>query len=281
MLGLLLSAAAVAQIPEGARQRLELLYTHGEHRQTITVAEALLLEYPDDPDLYWMIARAYFEVGELEHREETDMDKEAWYEEMLAWADAGLSVAPEHGHLWFARGAALARLGTTRGIAASLFLADDVEAAWLRAAQDGTVYASAQNEEVLPCDIYVCLGVFYRLLPDWWLVDALVGTRGSLRDSLDWLEQANACSPGRINVLKELGATQLCMAQQSGDDTLRSAGEASLQEAVTLPVRNRVDALDQTHSHWLLANPSQACSYSRDGQVDVDKQALLEQHGHP
>jgi hypothetical protein len=275
MIGAWLAIGLAAASP---RAELERLYTDGQHEQTITLGRRLLAEHPDDPELYWMVARAYFEVGELHSRDAASFDKDAWYIEMLRLSDAGLDRAPGHGHLLFAPGAALARLGTTRGLASSLFLADDIEAAWLAAAEDVSPYASLGREEVLPCDIYVCLGVFYRLVPDWWLVEALTGTRGSLDASLTWLQQAHSCSPDRINVVKELAVAEICAGQRGGDRDLSAAGLAHLEAASRLPVRTPVDALDQRHALMLLANPEGACACSRDGQIEHDRASITEKY---
>ena len=278
LLLLLLSAwpahAGEGTAPPEQHARMERLYTEGQHQEAALVGQGLLAAYPDDVDLYWMVARAYFEVGELIPREDKAFDKVAWYEKMLAYADAGLVLEPGHPHLLFARGAALARLGTTRGIAASLMLADDVEQAWLSAAENTAPYASLGREEVLPCDIYVCLGVFYRLLPDWWVVEALTGTRGSLTSSRDWLTRAHTCSPDRINVVKEYAATQLCYGQQHNDPAAVGEGMAALQRALSLPIRTEVDVQDHQHVQRLLDEPDLACAYSRDGQVEADRAAI-------
>ena len=275
-LSLLLSAVR-AGAPPDVHARLEQLYTEGRHQEVAQVGRGLLNRYPDDPELHWMVARAYFEVGELIPRTDRSFDKEAWYLEMLAISDAGLVLAPGHPHLLFARGAALARLGTTRGIASSLMLADDVEQAWLAAAQGTAPYASLGREEVLPCDIYVCLGVFYRILPDWWLVEAISGTRGSLSAARDWTARAYACSPDRINVVKEYAVAQLCYGQQAHDALAEKEGMRALSEALTLPTRTAVDALDRQHVALLLRDPALACAYSRDGQAEADREAIQAQ----
>lgn len=271
---LLVGAALGAGAPPEQYARLEQLYTDGAHQQTIQVVRGLLARYPDDPELYWMLARAYFAVGELYARDDPGFDKDDWYTEMLRISDAGLALAPGHGHLLFARGGALARLGTTRGITATLFLADDIEEAWLTAAQDASPYASLGREEVLPCDIYVTLGIFYRAVPDWWLVEVLTGTRGSMAQSLEWLSRAHACSPDRINVVKELAVSEVCAGQRDGDDALVARGMARLDEALTLQARTEVDQLDRRHVQALAADPSGACGYSRDGQLEEDRDAI-------
>lgn len=275
---LLASAALAGSAPDEQYARLEQLYTDGEHQQTIQVVRGLMTRYPDDPELYWMLARAYFAVGELHARDNPDFDKDDWYTEMLRIANAGLELSPGHGHLLFARGGALARLGTTRGITATLFLADDIESAWLTAARDVSPYASIGREEVLPCDIYVTLGIFYRVVPDWWLVEMLTGTRGSMDDSLDWLNQAYTCSPDRINVVKELAVSEVCAGQRGGDLDLIRQGLDRFEEALQAPIRTEVDKLDQQHVQLLLADPTGACGYSRDGQLEEDRDAIKDKY---
>ena len=67
------------------------------------------------------------------------------------------------------------------------------------------------------------VGIFYRLVPDWWIVQVLSGTRGDLEKSLAWHEKSVQCKPV-IQNYKELAATQYCLYTKSGDEAMRVAG---------------------------------------------------------
>jgi hypothetical protein len=188
--------------------------------------------------------------------------------------ERGLERDPDHAHLLFGLGIAKGRLGTTRGVLSSLFMARDVENAWVRASASGYLYSSLNGQEQLPCDAWLCLGIFYRLVPDSWVVEMLAGTRGSLSRSVDVLEKADRCSPQRILVLKELGVSQLCKGQKDDDAELVQAGRATLLKARAIPPVAATDPIDLRHIDRILLDPDLACAYSRDGQQDLDESQL-------
>ena len=90
-----------------------------------------------------------------------------------------------------AMGVAIGRDGTHRGVLASLFNAKRLEDIWLDAADDDFLYASINGEERIPCDVWHGLGIFYRLVPDSWIVKLLAGTKGSLDKSLEFHTKSN------------------------------------------------------------------------------------------
>jgi tetratricopeptide (TPR) repeat protein len=278
---LLLSWAKIAAAddarPALPHHDLELLYHQGEYQKGLEITARKLASAPDK-DLHWMKVRFMFEIGERFQRTDASVDKEAWYKEMLAAADAGLALAPGDPHLRFGRGIAMGRLGTTRGVLSSLFMAKDVEQDWLGVANaKGFFYQSIGNEELLPCDAYHALGIFYRLVPDWWIVQVIAGTRGDLDRSLDFHRKAVGCNPDDIDNWKELGATELCIADKNGDQAMLASGLTSLSRALALPARTERERIDHRHSNMLIAQPKLACEYSRDGQQDLDESKLPSQ----
>ena len=271
MIALVSVAAAAADLPH---HDLEVLYHEAKYQEGLAKTEQQLAAAPDK-DLYWMKARFLYEIGERWQRTDQNVDKEAWYEGMLAAADAGLALAPGDPHLRFARGIAMGRLGTTRGVLSSLFMAKDVENDWLAvAAADGFTYQSLGNEELLPCDAFHALGIYYRLVPDWWIVHVIAGTRGDLDKSVAYGRQAVACKPDDVDNWKELGATQLCIAEKRKDEAMRAEGMASLARALAIPADTEREQIDHRHCLMLMNQAALACEYSRDGQQDLDESKL-------
>ena len=253
---------------------LEVLYDQGRMDEGLEKAQAQLAQHPEDVDLYWHAARFMFEVGERFDRTDKSIDKVAWYEEMVRLFETGLRRDPTNAHLLFGLGIAKDKLGTTKGVLASLFMAKDVEAAWLATASSSYRYSSIRGQEQLPCDAYLCLGIFYRLVPDSFIVELIGGTRGSLDKSISYLERSDRCGPERIGTLKELGVSQLCRGGKTKDDALVVAGRSTLLKAKALPPEGDTDVTDIRHIDSILANPKLACGYSRDGQQDLDEAGL-------
>lgn len=253
---------------------IEVDYYTGNYKVGLAKVDERLASSPS-AQLYWMKARFLFEMGELFERDDPTMNKEAYYQKMLDVTEQGLAVAPGDLHLRFARGIAMGRLGTTRGVLSSLFMADDIESDWLAVAKSTSFqYASIGGAEHLPCDAYHALGIFYRLVPDWWIVQALAGTRGDLNKSLTWHQKAVQCKGSVPTNWLELGVTQLCLGQDTGDEAMLEAGRASLRKAQALGADSPRMKIDVRNAGRVLADESMACEYSRDGQQDLDESKL-------
>ncbi len=259
-------------LPDQPHYDLELLYHHDRFEEGLAAARAALAEAPGDKDLYWLAARFMYEIGERD--EDPSVDKVAYYQEMVATAEAGLALAPDDAHLRFARGIGMGRLGTTRGVLASLWSAKGIEADWLAVVNSDLRYSSIGGQEQLPCDAYHALGIFYRLVPDWWAVQLLAGTRGDLQRSLEFNTQATRCKADSIQNWKELAATQLCLGQRGEDEAMTASGLASLERALAIPARNDRQRIDHQHAKKMRDDPSIGCEYSRDGQQDLDRKKL-------
>lgn len=269
--------AQVASQPAVPHADLERLYSQGDFDGALELARAKLDAAPNDVALYWHIARAMYEIGERVQRDQATYDKEAWYAEMLDVCDRGLALSPDHPHLLFGKGIALGRLGTTRGIVASIRYADDIEAVWLGAAESSYTYRSLGDEEILPCDPIMALGTFYRMVPDMWIVKVLTGTRGDLDKALSYLSRADSCSPDRIEIRKELGVALVCTGQRRKQDELVVQGIATLHEVAAMPPTKPTDYVDVKHAAMVADDPDMACEYSRDGQAEIDAAELREQ----
>lgn len=253
---------------------LEVMYHRQEHVKGVTVARELLAKDPKDKYLPLHLARFLYHLGEEEER--TNSGKVAYYQSMVVMLDEALVHNPGDLHLRFARAVSLARLGTSRGVMSSLRLATTIESEWKAVAESDLRYESIAGEEILPCDAQYSLGVFYRLVPDYWIVQLLAGTRGDLTKSIAYLEQADACRPNMIRYRKELGVSLLCKGQKSKDAEMVARGRAVIAGYQQLKPVTNTEVIDVRHAQVLLDDPSIACGYSRDGVQDLDVSKLKE-----
>ncbi len=253
---------------------LEVMYYEGKYEEGVRVTSQRLQAAPDDVVLMWMKLRFMYEVGER-FTPETEVDRVAHYKQMVELAERGLELDPGNLHHRFGRGVAMGRLGTTRGVLASLFMAKDVESDWLAVATHPTWrYSSLGGYELLPCDAYHALGIFYRLVPEWWILQVIAGTRGSLDKSESFHRKAVACKPQDIKNWKELAATQLCIGTKRKDDEMLAKGLRSIERGLKIRARSPKERVDHAHLALLREDPEMACGYSRDGQQDLDEKRL-------
>ncbi len=260
--------------PDTPHYDLEVLYAQQRFEEGRSLATQRLLENPDDVVLIWMKARFVYEIGER-LGQDADVDRVAYYRRMVALCERGLELEPENPHLRFCRGIAMGRLGTSRGVLASLFMAKDIESDWLAVAETPRfAYSSLDNREMLPCDSYHALGMYYRLLPDLWIIKVLSGSRGSLDKSLEYHMKAVTCKPGVVESWKELAATQYCIATKRKDDAMKLAADQTVTHALGLPATTDLHRIDHRHLARLREEPELGCGYSRDGQQDLDEKRL-------
>ena len=259
--------------PDSKYWELEVLYAQAKHKQGAELAEKLYAE-THDPHLAVFIGRSWYQY--LEGNEQITDKKERMviYERAIAAIEKGLAQDPHDAHLQFAYGVLMGRAGTTRGVLASLRYADDIENAWLSVLDSDFKYGSINLEEEIPCDTYLALGIFYRLVPDYWIVKALSGTRGDLDKSLEMQEKGVECSGDRVRNLKELGVTQMCIGLSRKQPELVEAGRKSINRYLALEPHSQTEIVDMKHGIQLLKDPSLACGYSRDGQQDLDKEKI-------
>lgn len=229
---------------------------------------------PDDVEAMWRRARNIYSKGELLAEQGVPASERLkMYEEMEGLMKAGLGKHPGHGALLHWYGTAMGRKATAKGVLSSLFMADDIEDAWLSAASAGYTYRSANNTSSLPGDVYFALGQFYRLCPDWAVVKLLTGTKGDIDKSIEWLRKGVQDSPQRLEVQKELGVSLLCKAERDDDAAAANEGRQWLEKAAALPTQKKTDEVDKRQIPVILSKASEACGYSRDGWQDVSRES--------
>ena len=97
---------------------------------------------------------------------------------------------------------------------------------------------------------------------------APIGARGDPHRSLELSRRAIALSSQRIDYNVGLGASLLCVGRTDGREELMSEGRAVLQRVPEFRDLMPTDPLDRRAARRLLAEPKQACGYSRDAWND-------------
>lgn len=242
-------------------------------RKGTAILRTVIRDAPKDPRAYWMLAEANYDIGEL-LPEDDIAGRTALYEEMITVARRCITeVDPQNGACWHFYATGKGRLSTTRGLLDSMFEAKEIENAWLKAWK-------LQPKEILPngdpmtANIAYGLSVFYRMVPDFWIIKLLIGTRGDIDKSLDYVRKALEIQPWRLELQKELAVALLCRAEKKGSEKNRAEAMAILRRIIAGEFDagdpRAFNAIDRRHAAELLQRPERACGYSRDGYEDVD-----------
>ena len=272
----LLTAHAADLAPEVARA--EQYFVDDDTDAALTTLEAYLKTNANDPEAIWRKARSMYERGEVTAATMTAEQRIPAYEEISALGKRAAELAPGYGPALHWQGTGLGRKGTAQGVFQSLWLADDIEDIWLTALKDTkTVYVAADQGSSWPGDTYYALGQFYRLVPDWALVQLLVGTKGDIDKSISYHRKAMKQTPNRVEIAKELGVSLLCKGTRDGDSAATTEGRVWLGKAAAMPSVKRTDTIDKEQIPVILQREADACGYSRDGWEDLSRDAYDKQ----
>lgn len=256
-------------------QECEDKWRAGAYDDSIAACSRAIAANPKDIEAMWRKARSIYSKGEIMAANGASAETRIkMYSEVTALGEAILKIDPGHGEGLHWKGAGLGRTATAKGILSSLFMADDIEDAWLAAVKDDYRYRAVDATSAFPADTYYALGQYYRLLPDSGVVKLITGTRGDIDKAISWLRKGVSDSPQRVEMLKELGVSLLCKAEREGDAAALEEGKKWLNKAAALPNAKGTDKVDKAQIPVILSRQSEACGYSRDGWQDLSDDAV-------
>ncbi len=230
---------------------------------------------PTEMDHVWKKGQINYLIGEIIPTDQTEK-RMALYEEVVTSNRKCTELEPQNVGCWLYLGAGIGRLATTKGILSSLFSADDVEEAWLK----GLELAKKQPDLSIEITNGIRYGLsqFYRMVPDRFIVKLLIGTRGDIDKTIQYLQDLLKVQPNRVEAQKELAVGYLCRHQREGQQKDLQIAQKILARIVAdefnaNDIRSS-DAVDKEHALALIEDYSRACEYSRDGYQDLSDEAL-------
>ncbi len=233
---------------------------------------------PERAEAYWRKGRNIYDSLEALPRDQKPGKDELvrQYKELESFADKCIERDEKDANCWLWKGVGIGRRGTTQGVLKSLFMASDVENAWLKADELGLTYRSKNSEKIAKCGNLYALGMFYRVVPEWlchFPLKQIVGTCGDLEKSIAYQRKAVACRPETIEYNKELAISLLCYGQKYDRPGEIEEAKKLLIALQSLPEIMPFDKIDKEHAKMLLTDISLACGYQRDKQQEQSQES--------
>jgi hypothetical protein len=233
---------------------------------------------PKRAELYWRMARnEYLRLEAMPRGQKPGTDELIErYRSIEALADRCIELDAEDGLCWLFKGVAIGRRSTTQGILKSLFLAAEVEEAWLKTASLKPRYRAENGAANALGDCYYALGMFYRMVPEWlcyFPLKQIIGTCGSLEKSVEYQRKAVACEPESVGYNKELAVSLLCHGQEYDRPEEIEEAKQILKELQSLPELKPTCKIDKEHARMLREDPALACGYQRDAQQELSQES--------
>jgi tetratricopeptide (TPR) repeat protein len=231
--------------------------------------ERIVARVPEESFTYWRLARNYWRAGEALPVDATD-ERLGYFKKAERWAARGIAADDDCAPCMLWQFVSMGRQATTEGIWTAARNAKEMSRLLERGIELQPEHSDDAGNSVLG-NLYYSGAVFYRFVPDSWWVKLLIGVRGDLDRSLEYIREAVAISEQRVDYRVELGTVLLCQGQREGDPASVREGIEVLEEARRLPPYLSTDHLDIEHAGKLIEHPEIACGYSRDGFIDMDE----------
>ncbi|OGP57055.1 MAG: hypothetical protein A2V67_00715 [Deltaproteobacteria bacterium RBG_13_61_14] len=261
---------------EAMMAEAERLWYQDDYPASNRVLDQAIRLYPKQTEPYWRKARNLFDQVEIIPRDRKPPKEELLktYREVEALGQKCMELDPQDGNCTLWKGIGMGRRGSTQGVLNSLGEIEDLEAMILKTLELKPTYRAEQGKADAMADAYAVLGQFYRVLPDWRILSLLFGARGDLEKSVAMNRRAVELEPQRIEHVKELGLSLICLGQKRDQPEKVEEGKKILRGIAGLPVIKPSDKIDQEHAGMLLQDPSLACGYSRDAQQEQSREAF-------
>lgn len=254
------------------QEGLRFEYAH-QALESASRYERIAARRPDAVEAAWRIARNYWRAGD--DLAATQREQRLQYFELSKdWAERGLEIDAHCAECLLWRFASLARITTMRGVLTSARnVATMAEMIERGIALQPTHRDSPQNTTL--GNLYFASSSFYRVVPDSWWLQVLVGVRGNKERALQDIRKAVEISSGRLDYQVELGAVLLCLGESKQQPEQVEEGRAVLQHALEMKPLLPADPKEAYYARLLLEQSGRpgrsACNYSREGFIDVEQ----------
>ena len=239
----------------------------GETERSAALRREILALRPRDIHTSWRLARDLMLIGEGLPEDDVDA-RLPIFEEAREVATRAFQLDPTCSECCFYRFASTSRVATTLGPFRSLGLVRQAgeQLATCLAMPPPTWSDAEWNHE--QANLFYGAAVYYRMVPDSWWAETIVGFRGDRREAARWARRAVEVSPLRLDYRVELGIALLCVGKSEGDEAARREGFDWLSGVDQLPDRMDTDPIDRARAEQVRHDPDSACGNARALKIE-------------
>ncbi len=239
----------------------------GDSRRAAEIKRRILDLQPGDVHTSWRLARDLMVVGEAVPIEDKEQ-RLAIFEEARARAGAAAAADPGCVECCFYHFASTSRIATVKGAMRSVGLIKEsgIELERCLALEPSVWTDNEWNHE--RANLYYGAAVYYRMVPDTWWIERMLGFRGDKLAAVRLARQAADVVPSRIDYRVELGVALVCLGEAENDPAARAEGLTLLADLNELPTRMDTDALDRARAQAVRADPGIACDNARSFELE-------------
>ena len=241
----------------------------------VQLLDSMIEKHPEWVDGYWQFAAASFEQASSYNDEKDHPKARAILVKGQSATEKCLKVEPKNPLCKFFKGSMIAKIASIDGIFSALREAENVEKLWLEAANSGYDYKFQPNIS-MQGSVRYALGLFYRLVPDFYLVELFFNVRGNIEKSIVYhrgsvkVDGENSC-----NMLM-LSVAMICKEEGSKQTKIGQEGFAWLDKTATNKAPTPPLKICKSDAVKIKADPTMSCGYTMAKQQETDPDKVKE-----
>ena len=233
-----------------------------EHERRIEILDYVLSLESDWLDGYWLHGSESFILGSS-YPDEKDFPKaRIILSKGLERIESCLKKAPDHMLCKFFQGSLLAKIASIDGIFASLKHGKTIRDAFYAVTKSDYNLKFRPNVSLKGAAFYG-LGLFYRLVPDIFLIDWIWGIRGNIDHSIELHKTATEFDKYNPCSLLMLSVAQLCRYHDEDGHPEYKSAMIGLDRAQKITPIDNPQAVCVRESYKIQVNPSRTCGYTQ------------------
>ena len=233
-----------------------------EHQRRIEILETVLEQEPKWLDGYWLHGSESFILGSSYPSEKDFPKARAILQNGLEKIKVCLSIAKDHMLCRFFYGSLLAKIASIDGIFASLKHGRTIRDSFQQVTEAQYNLQFRPNVSLMGAAHYG-LGLFYRLVPDIFLVDWIWGIRGDLEKSISLHKKAVTYDQGNPCSLLMLSVAQLCKYHHQKEHSEFKSALKTLDRIQSITPIDTPQEVCVSESFKIKQTPSRTCGYTQ------------------
>jgi hypothetical protein len=239
-------------------------------KRQLEIIESMSAKEPAWIDGLWMVADAAFQLG-AGYTDEKDLPfARSVFVRGQKSAEKCIEKKADHPICALLLGAMIGKIASIDGIFSSLKKAKQVEKLWLSVVKSKYNHRFAESSSMQGNARYA-LGMFYRLVPDFFLMKWLFDVKGDIRKSVQYHKDAIAVDPPNPCSKIMLAASLLCSAKGDTNSVDGKEGLQQLRDARHLAARSMMAKACQNDTARLEREPGKACGYETSRQQETSE----------
>jgi hypothetical protein len=242
----------------------------------VSLLEDYLSRHPKDVDVHWLLANDIMRLGESYDSTKPKELKQARKTLVKAkgYGERCLKLSPNQPLCKFFLGAAMGKIGTIDGVVASLSKGEQVLNLWTDVYNSGVDYHFPDGYALQGITRYA-LGIFHRVVPDFFLLDWIFGFSGDIDTSVAMHKESLAFKGGKGPCgWLMLSAAMLCKTEGDKDAEMSQEAFAYLDKANKYETQSADTLICVNDAGRMKSQPTQACGYTKAKQQATDEEAV-------